>query len=110
MPGGKLDAMSAPEDFALAVADVFRVTGRGTVVTGRVESGSLRSGETVQVWDAGELVATATATVEMACGPRRDPALAGLLLRDVEAGLLAAGQTIRGPAATLTPPVKPRCR
>jgi elongation factor Tu len=34
--------------FRLAVQDVFSIKGRGTVVTGRVESGSLQRGEVVQ--------------------------------------------------------------
>ena len=34
--------------FRLTVEDVFSITGRGTVVTGRVESGTLRRGEVVR--------------------------------------------------------------
>jgi translation elongation factor EF-Tu-like GTPase len=34
--------------FRLTVEDVFSIRGRGTVVTGRVESGTLRTGETVR--------------------------------------------------------------
>jgi translation elongation factor EF-Tu-like GTPase len=34
--------------FRLPVEDVFSIRGRGTVVTGRVESGTLRVGETVR--------------------------------------------------------------
>jgi translation elongation factor EF-Tu-like GTPase len=35
--------------FRLTVDDVFFIRGRGTVVTGRVELGSIRVGDTVQV-------------------------------------------------------------
>ncbi len=34
-------------DFRFTVEDVFTITGRGTVVTGKVMSGTVRSGETV---------------------------------------------------------------
>jgi translation elongation factor EF-Tu-like GTPase len=35
--------------FRLTVQDVFSIRGRGTVVTGRIESGSLRNGEVVRL-------------------------------------------------------------
>lgn len=36
-------------DFSLEVEDVFTITGRGTVVTGRVTSGTIKVGETVYI-------------------------------------------------------------
>jgi translation elongation factor EF-Tu-like GTPase len=42
--------------FRMTIEDVFAIRGRGTVVTGRVESGSLRVGDEVRVNDT--LVAT----------------------------------------------------
>jgi translation elongation factor EF-Tu-like GTPase len=44
--------------FRLTVDDTFSLTGRGTVVTGRVESGTLTVGEEVRVVRAGVTVAT----------------------------------------------------
>ena len=35
--------------FRMTVGDVFSIAGRGTVVTGRVEAGSVRVGDTVRV-------------------------------------------------------------
>src|SRR4051794_39568362 len=35
--------------FRMTVADVFSITGRGTVATGRVEEGAIRTGDTVVV-------------------------------------------------------------
>jgi len=35
--------------FRMTVADVFAIRNRGTVATGRVESGTLRVGDTVQI-------------------------------------------------------------
>ena len=42
-----LNFYSAPTEFRLVVQDVFSITGRGTVVVGQVESGSVRVGEIV---------------------------------------------------------------
>ena len=35
------------ENFRITVEDVFTITGRGTVITGRIASGIIREGETV---------------------------------------------------------------
>ena len=50
--------MSSP--FRLTVADVFVIKGRGTVLTGRVESGSVRIGSPARVERNGEVVAQTT--------------------------------------------------
>ena len=35
--------------FLMAIEDVFSITGRGTVATGRVERGVLKTGDTVEL-------------------------------------------------------------
>jgi hypothetical protein len=72
----------------------------GDRVIGRIESGVLRTGETVEIWDGGRLVTTAPATIEMITSRRADPKTIGLLLGDVDKDLLSSGQTIRRPADT----------
>ena len=42
--------------FLMAIEDVFGITGRGTVVTGRVESGSLKPGTDVKVLGMGKTI------------------------------------------------------
>ena len=37
------------QDFLLPVEDVFSISGRGTVATGRVESGKVKVGEEVEI-------------------------------------------------------------
>ena len=37
------------DDFKMVVDDIFFIIGRGTVVTGNVESGTLKKGETVLI-------------------------------------------------------------
>ena len=52
--------------FRMPVEDVFSITGRGTVVTGRVESGTVRVGMQVNVVRDGGVATTTTITgVEM---------------------------------------------
>jgi elongation factor Tu len=52
--------------FRMPVEDVFTISGRGTVVTGRIESGTVRVGMPVRVVRAGAVAATTTVTgVEM---------------------------------------------
>lgn len=101
---GSMNADSVAEDFVLTVDDVFTITGRGTVVTGRIESGVLRTGETVEIWDGGRLVATTRAAVEIICSRRAEPVNAdlgsiALLFGDIDKKLLSGGQVIRKPAS-----------
>ena len=98
-----MSAGTAGEDFELTITDVFHLTGRGTAVIGRIESGVLRSGESVEIWDNERLVATAQATVEMITSRRADPGTIGLLLGDVDKNLLTSGQTVRRPHESRPP-------
>src|SRR3954470_25002773 len=50
------------EAFRLTVQDVFSIRGRGTVATGRVESGTVRVGLEVQVVRGGQVVANTKVT------------------------------------------------
>src|SRR6187401_3549931 len=49
-------------EFRLPVADVFVISGRGTVVTGRVESGSVRIGSPARVERDGQVIAQTVIT------------------------------------------------
>ncbi|MET3962024.1 translation elongation factor EF-Tu-like GTPase [Marmoricola sp. OAE513] len=52
--------------FRMTVADVFRITGRGTVATGTVESGSVAVKQDVRVVRDGSILGSTTVTgVEM---------------------------------------------
>merc|ERR1712153_46879 len=42
------------KDFLMAVEDAFSITGRGTVSTGRIERGTVKVGETVEIVGLGE--------------------------------------------------------
>merc|ERR1712054_414009 len=64
------DYIPAPERdvdkaFLMAVEDVFSITGRGTVATGRIERGVVKVGETVEIVGLGETRQTTVTGVEM---------------------------------------------
>lgn len=54
-------------DFLLTVQDVFTITGRGTVVTGQVERGSIKVGDSVRIKDSvtGEIKISVVSGIEM---------------------------------------------
>jgi hypothetical protein len=70
-----------PAPFELTVVDVFTLTGRGLVVCGPIEHGSVRTGERVGVWRDEHLVATAIAQIEMICKRDADPRSSAIVLR-----------------------------
>ncbi|MEO0095621.1 MAG: elongation factor Tu [candidate division WOR-3 bacterium] len=51
--------------FLLAIEDIFSITGRGTVVTGRVERGKLLPGEEVEIVGFGKQFKTVATSLEM---------------------------------------------
>ena len=92
-----VDAEAAGRDFVLAIHDIFTIAGRGMIVVGHVESGTLRPGETVEVWAGSHLLATAPAWIDLICR-RTDPRQISLLLGGIGEGVLAIGRTVRRPA------------
>ena len=53
------------QDFLMPVEDVFSISGRGTVVTGRIEKGTIKVGETVEIVGFGDTKTTTVTGVEM---------------------------------------------
>ncbi len=51
--------------FLMPVEDVFSITGRGTVATGRVEQGIIKTGETVEIVGIKDTTSTVVTGVEM---------------------------------------------
>jgi len=87
--------------FLLPVEDVFTITGRGTVATGRVERGTVKVGDTVEIVGMGSSKQTVITGVEM-FRKLLDQAEAGdnvgLLLRGVERNEIERGQVLAKPA------------
>ena len=83
--------------FSMAVEDVFSIAKRGTVVTGRISSGTIRVGDAVAIHGASGVRSTTCTGVEM-FRKQLDTATAGdnvgLLLQGVDKGDLARGDWI----------------
>jgi elongation factor Tu len=58
-------ARDVDKPFLLAIEDIFSITGRGTVVTGRVERGQLKSGEEIEIVGFGKRFKTVATSLEM---------------------------------------------
>jgi len=92
--------------FLMSVEDVFSITGRGTVATGRIERGIIKVGEAVEIVGLMETPLTSTVTgVEMFKklldeGQAGDNA--GLLLRGIEKSQIRRGMVICKPKS-ITP-------
>ena len=96
------------KDFLMPVEDVFSITGRGTVATGRIERGVINSGETVDILGMGaENLKSVVTGVEMFRkildrGEAGDNV--GLLLRGIEKTDIRRGMVICKPGS-VTPHV-----
>ncbi|MDQ6649114.1 MAG: elongation factor Tu [Actinomycetota bacterium] len=92
--------------FLMPIEDVFTITGRGTVVTGRVERGIVKVGETIEVVGIQEKVQSTTVTgVEMfrkLLDEGRAGDNVGLLLRGTKREDVERGQVICKPGS-ITP-------
>src|SRR5215203_5086526 len=97
------------KDFLMPVEDVFSITGRGTVATGRIERGIIKTGDPVQILGMGAEDLTSTITgVEMFRkildrGEAGDNV--GLLLRGIEKEQIKRGMVICKPGS-VTPHAK----
>jgi elongation factor Tu len=91
--------------FLMSVEDVFSITGRGTVVTGRIERGKIKQGDQVEMVGLKETKPTVVTSVEM-FRKTLDEGIAGdnvgLLLRGVEKDQAERGMVVAAPK-TITP-------
>ena len=91
--------------FLMPIEDVFSITGRGTVVTGRVEQGMLETGTKVEIVGIRELQSTTVTGVEMfrkLLDEARAGDNVGLLLRGVGKEDVERGQVVAAPGS-ITP-------
>ena len=94
--------------FLMPVEDVFSITGRGTVATGRIERGIVKQGEEVELVGMGETRKTVVTGVEMfrkLLDEGRAGDNAGLLLRGVGKDEIQRGQVLAKPGS-ITPHTK----
>jgi len=84
--------------FLMAVEDVFTITGRGTVATGRIERGIVKVGDTVELIGIRDTKTTAVTGIEMfkksldqgMAGDNAGVLLRGLKKEDIERGMVIA--------------------
>ncbi len=88
--------------FLMPIEDVFGIKGRGTVVTGRVERGTVQTGDQVEIVGFGETRRTTVTGVEMfhKTLDYAEPGDAvGCLLRGVERDEIERGQVLAKPGS-----------
>ncbi len=88
--------------FIMPVEDVFSIKGRGTVVTGKIEQGIIKVGDTIEIVGIRDTVTTTVTGVEMFHkqldqGQAGDNA--GLLLRGIERTDVERGQVLAKPGS-----------
>lgn len=87
--------------FKMSVEDVFSIPGRGTVATGRIDTGTIKIGEEVEIMGLGRDSQKSVATGVEMFGKQMDQAQAGdnvgILLRGIEKDKIERGQTICKP-------------
>ena len=97
------DYIPAPErdtdkSFLMAIEDVFSITGRGTVTTGRIERGIIKVGETVEIVGLKDTQTTTVTGIEMfqktldegMAGDNVGILIRGIQKTDVERGMVIA--------------------
>ena len=100
----ELPPRDVDKPFLLPVEDVFTITGRGTVATGRIETGVCNTGDPVEILGMGDEKLTSTVTgVEMFRkildrGEAGDNV--GILLRGIEKAQIKRGMVICKPGST----------
>jgi elongation factor Tu len=96
------------KSFLMPIEDVFTITGRGTVVTGRVERGIVRTGDELEIVGIKETTKTTCTGVEMfrkTLDEGRAGENCGVLLRGTERDDVERGQVLVVPGS-VTPHTK----
>ena len=97
-----LPARDIDKPFLMSVEDVFSITGRGTVATGRVEKGKVKVGDNVEIIGITETRKSVVTGIEM-FRKLLDEAQAGdnigMLLRGIEKNQVERGQVIAAPGS-----------
>jgi elongation factor Tu len=98
-------------DFIMPVEDVFSISGRGTVVTGRIERGIIKVGEEIEIVGIKDTTTTTCTGVEMfrkLLDEGRAGDNVGVLLRGTKREEVERGQVLAKPGS-ITPHTKFEC-
>ena len=88
--------------FLMPIEDVFTISGRGTVVTGRIETGVVNTGDPLEIIGIKDTTSTTCTGVEMfrkSLDEGRAGENCGVLLRGVEREAVERGQVLSKPGA-----------
>jgi len=91
--------------FLMPIEDVFTISGRGTVVTGRIESGIVKTGDALEIVGINDTTTTTCTGVEMfrkSLDEGRAGENCGVLLRGIERDAVERGQVLAQPGS-ITP-------
>ena len=95
-------AREVDKPFLMPVEDVFTISGRGTVVTGRIEQGIVKTGDPIEIVGITDTTATTCTGVEMfrkSLDEGRAGENCGVLLRGVERDAVERGQVLSKPGS-----------
>jgi len=96
------------QPFLMPIEDIFSISGRGTVVTGRIERGKVKVGESIEIVGFGETMKKVVTGVEM-FRKLLDDGMAGdnvgILLRGTDKDEVERGQVLAKPGS-ITPHTK----
>jgi elongation factor Tu len=101
----------ADQDFLMPVEDVFSIAGRGTVVTGRIERGTIKLNEEIEIVGIRDTAKTTVTGIEMFRKEMEEGVAgdnAGILLRGVKKEEVERGQVLVKPGS-ITPHTKFKC-
>ena len=95
-------AREIEKPFLMPVEDVFTISGRGTVVTGRIEQGIVKTGDPLEIVGISDTTTTTCTGVEMfrkSLDEGRAGENCGVLLRGVEREAVERGQVLAKPGS-----------
>ena len=95
-------AREIEKPFLMPVEDVFTISGRGTVVTGRIEQGIVKTGDPIEIVGITDTTKTTCTGVEMfrkSLDEGRAGENCGVLLRGVERDDVERGQVLSAPGS-----------
>jgi len=95
-------AREIEKPFLMPVEDVFTISGRGTVVTGRIEQGIVKTGDPSEIVGISDTTTTTCTGVEMfrkSLDEGRAGENCGVLLRGIERDAVERGQVLSAPGS-----------
>jgi elongation factor Tu len=95
-------AREIEKPFLMPVEDVFTISGRGTVVTGRIEQGIVKTGDSLEIVGIQDTTTTTCTGVEMfrkSLDEGRAGENCGVLLRGIERDAVERGQVLSAPGS-----------